>query len=149
MEILYINRFNGSMKFIFTILALVSISISASAAEDIHVIDNNGDAEIYIPKEGEPNTYIASGIIAEPQDKPTLRVYTSDSMVRVPANGVVPTTSDVHTATTVEQPAYTTVPVTPVVPTTVTMGYYVPLVDEGGKYDAPDDVYRPDVEFPQ
>jgi len=119
------------MKIIYTALFATLIAITSHASEELHVINDNGDAEIYIPASENPNstTYVATGIISDyaprtlapaANSKPTLELY---------------------------QPMATTYEAK--VPVIVTQGAYIPLDDTGGNYDNNSDVYRPKVEFPQ
>ena len=122
-------------KYILAGIISASIFNSALAADEIHVVDDNGDAEIYFAKEGSPNTYIASGITAEPTKRPTIKVYTPDSGIRASNQEV--TFAPVAVMTPITQP----------IPTTVTIGEYQRLVDTGGNYNASGDTYSPNIQF--
>jgi hypothetical protein len=122
------------MKIILAVIIATTIATNANAADELHVINSNGDAEIYIPNSENENStiYVPSGIIADVEDdtvtiiqpkKPSIKVYQPDPAMQM------------QTTTGATIPLY------------INQNDYQPLVDKGGDYDSGDDVYRPDLEF--
>lgn len=118
------------MRFvIITLMTGLTFAANFAAANELHVVDENGDVEIFIPKSENKNstTYIPSGIYTDKKPETITIIETQKPTVK--------SFEQLQPAAQGTAPMY------------IDQNQYQPLVDVGGNYDAPNDVYRPKLQF--